>query len=176
MKIVVIQDFLRSGGTERQSILLANAFAAEGHATTLLTFRPGGVLESTVASNVTRRALQPFDSRLDWFAPALSSEVRRSGPDVIVCMGRMANCYSGALQREFFNIPVLATMRTGKRLPVLFRRSLATVSHIVANSRDARDTLVRKHAIESEKISVIHNALVFPLPAADSPHFEGRNT
>ena len=31
MKILVVQDYLRSGGTERQSVLLANAFAqAEG--------------------------------------------------------------------------------------------------------------------------------------------------
>jgi len=28
MKILVIQDFLRSGGTERQAILLANSFSA----------------------------------------------------------------------------------------------------------------------------------------------------
>jgi predicted ABC-type transport system involved in lysophospholipase L1 biosynthesis ATPase subunit len=45
MKILIIQDHLRSGGTERQSVLLANAFAAAGHPATLLTFRPGGPLE-----------------------------------------------------------------------------------------------------------------------------------
>src|SRR5688572_2153137 len=101
MKILVIQDFLRSGGTERQSILLANAFAAGGHATTLLTFRPGGALASTVDKNVTCRALQPFDLRLDWFAPGLSSEVRRSAPEIVLCMGRMANCYAGTIQSEF---------------------------------------------------------------------------
>ncbi len=33
MKILIVQDYLRSGGTERQSVLLANAFAAAGHAT-----------------------------------------------------------------------------------------------------------------------------------------------
>ena len=49
MKILIVQDYLRSGGTERQSVLLANAFAAAGHATTLLTFRPGGPLDGTVS-------------------------------------------------------------------------------------------------------------------------------
>ena len=161
MKILVVQDYLRSGGTERQSVLLANAFAAEGHATTLLTFRPGGPLAATVTAGVLRRALQPFDLRLDWFAPGLIGALKRIAPDAVLCMGRMANCYAGQLQRNT-RAPVLATMRTGKPLPSSFRRSLATVRHIVANSRDARDTLVRDHAIPTQKISVIYNSLVFP--------------
>jgi glycosyltransferase involved in cell wall biosynthesis len=166
MKILVIQDFLRSGGTERQSILLANAFAAAGHPAMLLTFRPGGALVSTIASNVTHRSLQSFDLRLDWFAPGLSAEVQRFAPDVILCMGRMANSYAGDLQREFPAITVIATMRTGRKLPAIFVRSLGAVRHVVANSREARDTLTREYAIPPEKISVIYNALVFPPAAA----------
>lgn len=166
MKILVIQDFMRSGGTERQSILLANAFAANGHATTLLTFRPGGALAATLAPNVTRRALQPFDLRLDWFAPGLVSEIRRCAPDVILCMGRMANCRAGHLQIKFPPVVVIATMRTGKSLPAPFRRSLTQVRHVVANSHDARDTLVHQHAVPPERISVIYNALVFPSASA----------
>jgi glycosyltransferase involved in cell wall biosynthesis len=166
MKILVLQDFLRSGGTERQSILLANAFSAAGHDTTLLTFRPGGVLGSTVAGTVSRDALQPFDFHSDWFAPALSSTVRRHAPDVVLCMGRMANCYAGRLHRKFPGIAVVATMRTGKELPAFFVHSLRSVRHVVANSRDARDTLVRDYSINSGKISVIHNALVFPSVSA----------
>ena len=38
MKILILQDFLRSGGTERQCVLLANAFSAAGHGVTLVTF------------------------------------------------------------------------------------------------------------------------------------------
>src|SRR5688500_1236315 len=175
MKILVIQDFLRSGGTERQSILLANAFARAGHAISLLTFRPGGALASSVASEVTHRALQPFDSRLDWFAPGLLAEVKRFAPDIILCMGRMANCYAGNLQTELPAVTV-ATMRTGKSLPAAFIRSLGSVRHIVANSHDARDTLIRQHAIPPEKISVIHNALVFPFEPANPPESTPRNT
>lgn len=162
MKILVVQDWLRSGGTERQSILLANAFAAAGHATTLLTFRPGGRLAATVAASVTRRALQPFDTRLDWLAPGLVGAARAGAPDVILCMGRMANCHAGALQRGNPGAAVIATMRTGKPLPWLFRRSLRRVRHVVANSRDARDLLVARHAVPTDRISVIHNSLVFP--------------
>jgi glycosyltransferase involved in cell wall biosynthesis len=162
MKILVLQDFLRSGGTERQSILLANAFAAAGHATTLLTFRPGGALDSTVAPGVVRPALQPFDLGLDWFAPGLMSEVRRISPEIILCMGRMANCYAGGIQRKFPTAIVVSTLRTGKPLPARFVASLRTVRHVVANSREARENLVCQHRIPVEKISVIHNSLVFP--------------
>lgn len=170
MKILLIQDFLRSGGTERQSILLANAFAAAGHAITLLTFRPGGALDSTVAPNVTRRALQPFDLGLDWCAPSLMAEIRRLVPEILLCMGRMANCYAGTIQAEFPNLIVISTMRTGKKLPSRFVRSLTSVRHVIANSREARDTLITQHAIAADKISVIYNSLVFPAstPATNS--------
>jgi glycosyltransferase involved in cell wall biosynthesis len=169
MKILVLQDHLRSGGTERQSVLLANAFAAAGHSTTLLTFRPGGALAGTVNPAVNRHSLQPFDLQLDWFAPGLFRFCNQLQPEAILCMGRMANCYGGGLQRQHPRAVVIGTMRTGKKLPRLFRRSLAIVRHVVANSRDARDTLVRDHAVPVEKISVIHNSLVFPAGASSTP-------
>ena len=166
MKILVVQDRLRSGGTERQSVLLAHACADAGHAVTLLTFRPGGKLEATLdRARVTRIVLQPFDTGFDWFAPGLSARVARLQPDVILCMGRMANCYAGGLQRRLPRAAVIATMRTGKPLPRLFRRSLRLVRAVVANSRDARDFLVRMHGVPTEKISVIYNSLVFPVSA-----------
>jgi glycosyltransferase involved in cell wall biosynthesis len=175
MKILIIQDYLRSGGTERQSVLLANAFAAAGHATTLLTFRPGGALAGTVAPEITRRSLQPFDLGLDWFAPGLFRAVERDPPDVVLCMGRMANCWAKSIRNVLVDrwprSVVVCTMRTGKSLPWLFRRSLHVAHHIVANSRDAADTLVRHHAIAPDRVSVIYNSLVFPpeTPASFEP-------
>jgi len=163
MKILVVQDYLRSGGTERQSVLLADAFAAAGHATTLLTFRPGGPLAPTVSPAVARVTLQPFDLGLDWFAPGLSTRADRLAPDLVLCMGRMANCHAASLAARR---PTVATMRTGKPLPFLFRRSLRAVAHIVANSHDARTTLITRYALPAEKISVIHNSLVFPAASA----------
>ena len=165
MNIVVLQDYLRSGGTERQSLLLTQAFAAAGHRTTLLTFRPGGALAVAKAAGVERRALQPFDTGLDWFAPGLVRTARALAPDVLLCMGRMANCYGGRLQACFPRTAVIATMRTGKSLPWLFRRSLRRARHIVANCREARETLIAQHGLPAERISVIYNSLVFP-PAA----------
>jgi glycosyltransferase involved in cell wall biosynthesis len=162
MKILVVQDHLRSGGTERQSILLEGALAAAGHESTLLTFRPGGPLAATCPPAVRRVALQPFDTGLDWFAPGLGRAVAAVAPDVVLCMGRMANCFAGGLQRKFPGTAVIATMRTGKRLPRLFRQSLRTVRHIVANSQEARANLVAHHGLPGDKITVIYNSLVFP--------------
>ena len=173
MKILIVQDHLRSGGTERQSVLLANAFASAGHATTLLTFRPGGPLASTVQAAVHRGTLQPFDLGLDWFAPGIFRRAKQLQPDTILCMGRMANCYAGGLQRYLPRTSVIATMRTGKNLPALFRRSLLLVQHVVANSREARDALATRYAVPAEKISVIHNSLVFSPenPSTAAPDF-----
>lgn len=166
MKILVVQDRLRSGGTERQSVLLANAFAAAAHPTTLLTFRPGGPLAATVSPAVARIVLQRFDTGLDWFAPGLSPSAAALRADVVLCMGRMANCYAGGLQRRLPRTAVLATLRTGKPLPALFRRSLRLATHIVANSHDARATLLAGSTLPGDKISVIHNSLVFPAEAS----------
>ncbi len=166
MKILLIQDYLRSGGTERQSVLLANACVAAGHAVTLLTFRPGGALASTVAPGVVRYTLQSFDTGLDWFAPGLNRAIERFHPDVVLCMGRMANCYGQGIAKEvrdrWPNTAVIGTMRTGKKLPWLFRYSLRHVRHIIANSHAAKAALIADQQLPAAKITVIHNSLVFP--------------
>ncbi|MDR1818317.1 MAG: glycosyltransferase [Puniceicoccales bacterium] len=192
MRVLILQDHLRNGGTERQSVLLANELAATGAAggagagnatggetiaAGLLTFRPGGALDATVSPAVTRRALQPFDTRLDWFAPGLRRAVRRFAPDILLCMGRMANCRAAGLVRAFPALPVVATMRTGKALPWLYRRGLRAAGAVVANSAHAARALTADLAIPPEKITVIANAPVFapdsvppsPLPASRSP-------
>ena len=162
MRLLVLQDHLRSGGTERQSILLANAFAAAGHATTLLTFRPGGPLARTVSSAVALDSLQPRDLGLDWFAPGLRRRASALRPDLVLLMGRMANCLGWRLARL---APVVATMRTGKPLPAWFRRTLRASRHVVANSREARDHLVQAHGLAPNHVAVIPNSLVFPAEA-----------
>jgi glycosyltransferase involved in cell wall biosynthesis len=169
MKILVIQDRLRSGGTERQSILLTRAFIAAGHDAALLTFRPGGALAPT-AADLPRIVLQPFDTHLDWFAPGLFKKVIQFAPDIILCMGRMANCNAGSINQmlrvKFPGSAMVCTMRTGKRLPILYVHSLHAVRHVVANSRVSEKILVENYAVRPDKISVIHNSLVFA-PTAD---------
>jgi hypothetical protein len=97
MKIIVIQDHLRSGGTERHSILLTREFCGLGHEAELITFRPGGRLAPS--ASCPHRALQPFDTGIDWFAPGLL-RAALDGSDIVLCMGKTANCFAGRIQRR----------------------------------------------------------------------------
>ncbi|MDQ5979205.1 MAG: hypothetical protein QG602_2179 [Verrucomicrobiota bacterium] len=161
MKILIVQDYLRSGGTERQSVFMASAFARSGHEVTLLTFRPRGVLDLDGEQQpFAFRSLQSFDTGLDWFAPGLLRTAAEAAPDLVLCMGRMANCYAGFIQSRLPKAAVICTMRTGKPLPTLFVRSLRRCRHIVANSHVAKQVLTDNHDIHPSKVTVIHNAVL----------------
>jgi glycosyltransferase involved in cell wall biosynthesis len=176
MKIAIVQDILRSGGTERQTVFLGNAFGRSPHLPTIVTFRPGGALSRTLENVVLHEWLQPFDTGLDWFAPRLVAKLRSLTPDIVLCMGRMANCYAGMLQEKLRPAAVVATMRTGKPLPPRYLHSLRTVRHVVANSREARSTLIQAYDIDANKISVIYNSLVFAPPIIPAPEFAAART
>jgi glycosyltransferase involved in cell wall biosynthesis len=161
MKILIVQDYLRSGGTERQSVFMASAFAKAGHEVTLLTFRPRGVLElDDEQQPFAFRSLQSFDTRLDWFAPGLLRTAEEAAPDLVLCMGRMANCYAGFIQSRLPKAAVICTMRTGKALPMLFVRSLRRCRHVIANSHVAKRVIHEDHDIHASKITVIHNPVL----------------
>jgi glycosyltransferase involved in cell wall biosynthesis len=158
MKILVVQDYLRSGGTERQSVFLGAAAAKAGHTVTLLTFRPRGALGDDAENQpFAFKSLQSFDWRLDWFAPGLLRTAQETAPDIVLCMGRMANCYAGFIQSRLPRAAVVCTMRTGKTLPWLFLRSLRRCRRIVANSHVAKRVLTDTYNLPSHKITVIHN-------------------
>jgi glycosyltransferase involved in cell wall biosynthesis len=169
MKILILQDRLRSGGTERHALLLTREFAEAGHASSLLTFRPGGRLAAS-ARGVDHRSLQPFDTGLDWFAPGLGAAVSRARPDIVLCMGKTANAYAGRLQdrarREGAATAVVATSRSGYRLPGYYLRSVRRCPLLITNSHQAADLLVATYGLRRERIAVIHNSLVFTEPNA----------
>lgn len=165
MNICILQDYLRNGGTERQSLVLARRFIVEGHRVSLIRFRPGGVL-AAAAADLPGSVLQPFDCGYSGFAPGLIRQLRAFSPDVILCMGREANRRGARLQAAFPQAAVVATMRTGKPLGAGFRRSLHAVSQVVANSDASADLLRSVYGVAADRISVIKNALVFPPVAA----------
>ena len=162
MKIIVLQDYLRSGGTERQSVLLSGSFARLGHECGLVTFRPGGRLAAS--PGVARRSLQPFDTGIDWFGPGLSRAV--DGSDIVLCMGKTANCFAGRIQGRAeargARTRVVATLRAGNALPAIYYNSVRRAAHLVTNCREAAEGLVGSHGFEEARLSVIHNSLVFP--------------
>jgi glycosyltransferase involved in cell wall biosynthesis len=172
MKIIVLQDHLRSGGTERHAILLSRELAQLGHPTELVTFRPGGRLAAAVTG--PHRALQPFDTGIDWLAPGLTRGVLGGAPDIVLCMGKTANCFAGRIQRAAagrgLGTRVVATLRAGGVLPWFYYASVRSAAHLVTNSREAAELLVLRHGLERASVSVIHNSLVFPQGA------QGRDT
>ncbi len=161
MKILILQDYLRSGGTERHSVFLASSFADAGHDVSLVTFRPGGQLATdSWQPNFAYHSLQKRDWHLDWFAPGLRGLVSKISPQIVLCMGRMANCYAVLIQMRLPQTTVICTMRTGKPLPFLFVRSLRVCRHIIANSFVAKRVLSEVYHVPEVKVTVIHNPLL----------------
>ncbi len=164
MRILIIQDHLRIGGTERQSLFLARIFKEKGHQSVILTFRPGGHLhEKENLEGLHIETLQGFDSLISLWAPGLMQSIRKINPDVILCMGRTSNCYAGFIQRSFRNIPVVGTLRTGKWIFPLHSWSLQRVRAILVNSNWWKQRLLEKN-IPGERVHVVHNSLLLDRP------------
>ena len=162
MKILIVQDFLRGGGTEQQVVFLATYFKKEGHEVVLLTFRPAGRLVDRLAnSGIHRYSLQKTDLGLSFFAPGIFEALRNEAPDIILCMGRMANCYAGLIQVKNREVPVVGSVRTGKRMSLLYRWSLRQVRAIIVNSQWRRDQLERI-GFDPKKVELIYNSMVLP--------------
>lgn len=171
MKILILQDHLRIGGTEKQSLFLARFFREAGEEAGLLTFRPGGHLQRAgLGDDLPVRVLQRFDSRISLWAPGLTRAIRETAPEVILCMGRTANCYAGFLQKRFPGIPVVGTLRTGKVLFPLHHWSMGRVRAVLVNSNWWKRRLLER-GFPPERIHVAHNAVLLER----SPE-EARNT
>jgi len=161
MKVAIVQDFLRTGGTERQTVAWSTWLAAEGHKVTLITFRPGGDLEPAVwPEGIRRISLQARDHNLDWYAPGLFERIFEADPDCVVLMGRMANSYGWWLARSIQAIPIIATVRTGKPLSPFYRWSLRAATGILANSSYAERRIIREVGIPADRITVIRNPVL----------------
>ncbi len=142
MKIMVIQDYLRCGGTEMQSISLAWGFQEMGWGTRLLTFRPGGPLAGIVREKaVGWEWLQRIDTTANWVAPGLGKAIRTFNPDVALLMGREANCQGFAIKKDFPDLMVAGTVRTGRKLPVRYKKSLEACDFVIANSQWAAERI-----------------------------------
>lgn len=160
MKILLLQDFLRVGGTEKQALFLARTFREAGHATELLLFEPGGHLATReMLDGIKVSALQPCRTGLPLLAPGLMRAVAQRKPEVILCMGRTANCYAGFLQKRFPGIVVVGTLRTGKMLFPLHHWSMGVVRAVLVNSNWWKRRLLERR-FPPERIHVVHNAVL----------------
>ncbi|MEX0322220.1 MAG: glycosyltransferase [Puniceicoccaceae bacterium] len=160
MRILIIQDQLRIGGTERQSLFLARTFQESGHEIRLLVFMPGGHLHTNQnLEGISVDVLQAFDSKVALWAPGLMRRISAISPEIILCMGRTANCYAGFIQKKFPGIPVVGSIRTGKVLFPLHQRSLGHVQGIMVNSNWWKRRLLER-GIPDNHVHVVHNSLL----------------
>lgn len=99
--------------------------------------------------------------KTDWFAPGLRRLLERLSPDVVIPMGRMANCHAGLLATRPRSYKLLSTFRTGRSIPFLYRRALTRSDHIVANSHEALRRLASDYRIHRpDTSSVIYNGCI----------------
>jgi glycosyltransferase involved in cell wall biosynthesis len=164
MKIVILQDRLRLGGTETQALALGGLWAKAGHDVRLVAFRPGGELAETPAAKALQLVvLQRRDWRLDWFAPKLRETVAGLAPDVIVAFGREANA---KLPKLAGLAPRVGTVRSGRKQPGRFWRGLRAAEAVVANTRWAVGTALA-HGVSKKRIQVIYSGLARDVRVAD---------
>ncbi len=161
MRIALIQDHLRNGGTENQTLHIAQGLAERGIDSHVVVFRQGGVLDDKARqSDFALHFLEQGILVADWFAPGLDALLRSLKIDVAIAMGRMANCQAGLLCRHDLPYKVVATFRTGKAIPWLQRLALRKSDHLVANSHEALDRVDRLYEIKRENSSVIYNGCI----------------
>jgi glycosyltransferase involved in cell wall biosynthesis len=157
--IYVIQDQLRSGGTERQSLLLTEALREHGYDARLLLFSPGGRLaDRPLRMNLPIHTLQSHNIGIPVWAPGLCSFLEQGKAAFLICMGRSANCYAGRLQRRFPSVPVIGTLRTGKWVLPWQRSSWKQIRALFVNCEWWKEELVRQ-GLNAEMIRVQHNPL-----------------
>lgn len=158
MELAILQDYLRPGGTEKQSLLLTRSWTQTGVSAALVTFRPGGPLAPLAEQMaVPVRALQPFDSRLDFWAPGWRGLLAEPSLKGVLLMGRNANSRGVSIKARRPELTVVGTVRTGRSLTRSYQRSLEVADIVVANSAWAADR-IRSEGIRCQRLEVIPNA------------------
>ncbi|MDQ8200991.1 glycosyltransferase [Pelagicoccus enzymogenes] len=164
LNIAILQDHLRNGGTEQQTLAIARGLANAGHHVHLVVFRRGGSLDPQAiqSSPFTLHYLNQGLLKTDWFAPGLKKLLARLAPDVVLPMGRMANCHAGLLAHDKRRpYKLLATFRTGRAIPYLYRHALQHADQLVANSQEALRRLASEYRIHRpDTSSVIYNGCI----------------
>ena len=163
-RVVILQDHLRGGGTERQSILLTQALLLEGCEAQLVVGHTGGQLDSLAVK------LLGSDVHFCGHTSTLSSlrallklsSICSISPTVIIAMGRWANCLIGLWQGGA-TTKTITTVRTSRPLPYLYRRAIKRSDAVLANSEWAlRNALNLSSQKKNNFTQVIYNALSRP--------------
>ncbi len=152
------------GGTEKNTMALARYGKEHGKDTGILVFRPGGVLTPGEPTPFYFRELQPFNSRIDEWAPGLRKAVSAFSPDAIIFMGKVAHLYLPFLKKKFPSVRHIATFRSSRSLFTYNFKAFQRADAIFCNSHYARKWLLQVQNHSPEKIEVIHNGCLLKPP------------
>lgn len=164
MKIYLLQDHLRGGGTERQSIELTRSLNADGLHAQLIVGFSGGVLDR-LAEEQLGTQLYFLSNRFSLSHLKLLSFLKNLEPNeshLLICMGRWAHSLMGSLpQRK--NLRLISTVRTSRPLPYCYRRCIRKSIHLITNSHWAAQYVTESiQRSEIPERTVIHNPLSRP--------------
>jgi glycosyltransferase involved in cell wall biosynthesis len=163
-EVIILQDQLRGGGTERQSCLLARALIQAGIPTQLQLRRSGGPLMETARQQLQASlkvpTMPPYLHELQLLY-SLSSR-KASAPRILIGMGRWGNSLLGLLPQRAYTHRI-ATVRTSRPLPLLYRRAIRQADKVIANSHWALRYAFNSSRCQAlAKGSVLHNGLSRP--------------
>lgn len=165
MKVIILQDYLRGGGTETQTIFIADFLIRQGIDCQILTCRPGGPQENRARSlGIPVHSLQKRDWKVDIYAPGLIKTLKNSQPDLLLLMGKVANCYGSWIQLQLPYLKVVTTLRTGKPIPRFYRTSLAQSDGTIVNSQYAYDRVLSESGRAAESTLIVRNSLARQRP------------
>lgn len=178
---------LRGGGAPRQTVTLANAFAARGHVVHLVVIQPKGSLQRAVSPRVRLVRLESWLLRLPLVRsirrlqvvasiPALIRYLRLERPDVLLAAAshvHRAAVWARLLARTGTRLVLRASSHLSgsawntKRwprplLPVFARLYYPWADGVVAISDGIARDLSRVTGIPRERIAVIPNPVVTP--------------
>ncbi len=157
MRVLFLQDHLRIGGTEKQTLALAMYGQANEHETGLIVFRPGGALPVPSSRISYFKILQPFNTRIDEWAPGIIGKIKKFKPDVIVFMGKVAHLYFPAIRKYLPKITLVTPYRSGKPPVAYYRRALQEADGVITNSQAGHRRLIRPWGIPEKLIRTVHN-------------------
>lgn len=161
MKIYLLQDHLRGGGTERQSIELTRSLNAAGMPAQLIVGFSGGTLDN-LGRRVLGDQLHFLSDRGGCSHLKLLSFIRNLEPDeshLVLCMGRWAHSIMGLLPARK-HISLISTVRTSRPLPYLYRRGIRKSIHLITNSHWAAEYVAQ--CLPPDQLpprTVLHNPL-----------------
>lgn len=162
--VYLLQDQLRGGGTERQSIELCRALNAADIPASLLVASPGGDLAPLAREQLGERYI-PLSTSSHALDPRAYYQLYRrltSQSHLLICMGRWAHCVR-ALLPDFAHARTISTVRTSRPLPTLYRRCIRRSQHLLTNSHWALSQT--EQLLGSDTLppaSVLHNPLSRP--------------